>query len=222
MRNPVKTIQTANETPDATPIQTIMAPAATDSTAGQLQLETLELKNKLLDKENRIIDLENELAAARLKTPVITSPVTSTGDVLQEENNDLKRQLDEALNKTSNLQNQLTALKRENNQLAVQLSQANGTATASASGAEALKNRNTELERRILEQNLALSFMQVDCNLARVDAQQVISNARQRKELLLQTLGILNGLAISPDAAIRKKVKEKTAQLHKLAGAIRD
>jgi hypothetical protein len=219
VKNTQRLIKTTDE---IRPMEEVTAPIPADTVTATEELKTLELKNKLLEKENRIIDLENELAAARLKAPVITAPVTSSGNLLQEENNSLKQQLEDQQGKNAGLQNQLSALKRENNNLSLQLTQANSNTTAAASNTEALKNRHTELERRVLEQNILLSFVQVDCNLARVDARQVISNARQRKELLTETLGILNNLATAPDAATQKKIKEKTAQLHKIASTIRD
>ena len=78
------------------------------------------------------------------------------------------------------------------------------------------------LEQKVQDLNADLYFAKVDCNLSRADAQQIISNARQRKELLSESLAMLTSLSASGDAGIQKKAKEKIAHLNHIATALHD
>jgi len=55
-----------------------------------------------------------------------------------------------------------------------------------------------------------------------VDATQIISNSKQRKQLLSEASSILTDLSASGDADIRSKVKEKIMRLNQVAANTRD
>ena len=50
----------------------------------------------------------------------------------------------------------------------------------------------------------------------------MISNARQRKELPTEWLGMLNNLVKSRDDDVQKKAKEKIARLNRIAITLHD
>ncbi|HTL09048.1 MAG TPA: hypothetical protein VL307_12340 [Chitinophagaceae bacterium] len=80
----------------------------------------------------------------------------------------------------------------------------------------------TALEQQLSTATAELNFAKIDCNLARADAQQIISNARQRKELLTEALGMLRSMEGNTDAAIQKKAKEKIQRLNQVAKTLHD
>ena len=84
------------------------------------------------------------------------------------------------------------------------------------------ENKINALQEKIQYLNADLYFAKIDCNLTRADAQQIISNARQRKELLSESLTMLNTLSAYGDASIQKKAKEKILHLNHIATALHD
>ena len=84
------------------------------------------------------------------------------------------------------------------------------------------ENKISGLEQQVTELNADLYFAKIDCNMARTDAQQMISNARQRKELLSESLVMLTNLSRSEDADIQRKAKEKIARLNRIASTLHD
>jgi len=78
------------------------------------------------------------------------------------------------------------------------------------------------LEQQLSASTAELNFAKIDCNLARADAQQIISNARQRKELLTEALTMLRTMEGNTDATIQKKAKEKILRLNQVAKTLHD
>lgn len=73
---------------------------------------------------------------------------------------------------------------------------------------------STQSNKYVSEQ---ISLAEADCYLTRADANQIISNARQRTELLQNALKILNPLMNSENDVIRKQVQTKLAELKRIA-----
>jgi hypothetical protein len=116
-------------------------------------------------------------------------------------------------------------VKTENNALATQVVEYRRLANAPAKTekpAAAADNRVSGMEQKMAAMNADISFAQVDCNLDRADAQQIISNARQRKELLSNSLNTLKNLAASGDDNIQKKAKDRIMRLNRIANALHD
>ena len=78
------------------------------------------------------------------------------------------------------------------------------------------------LQQKVDVLDAELRLARVDCNLTRVDAAQIISNSRQRKELLSEASGILTSLSKYEDADIKKKVHDKITRLNQVAANSRD
>jgi len=164
---------------------------------------------------------------------------------LQAENNALKQQLEDEQKQNSAAAEQLATLRHTNEVLMGRLAEADthgtdthGTETHGADTHEAkthetelqetearlntLNAKNVNLERRSAELADQLLFAEVDCNLSRADARQIVYNDRQRKDLLTDALTTLTSLCKSPDEAIQKKAKEKLALLKNIAAAVHD
>ncbi len=90
------------------------------------------------------------------------------------------------------------------------------------SSEQILLTKNTALQQKVNAINAELQLVRVDCNLSRVDATQIISNSKQRKQLLSEASSILTDLSASSDADIRNKVKEKIVRLNQVAANTRD
>lgn len=86
----------------------------------------------------------------------------------------------------------------------------------------AVRNQTIILEKRINDLNAEIRFAQVDCSIARVDATQIISNARQRKILLADALTTLNNLSATGVATVKRKVSEKIIRLNQVSSTVRD
>ncbi len=110
----------------------------------------------------------------------------------------------------------LEKLSRENSE-ALELAKA-----SSDNSSTDLKAQSVALEKRVNDLNTEIRLAQVDCNLSRVDATQIVSNARQRKALLSDALNTLNYLAVNGDAMLKKRVLEKINRLNQVASTLRD
>jgi hypothetical protein len=85
-----------------------------------------------------------------------------------------------------------------------------------------LMTKNVALEKETLELADQLRFAEVDCNLSRADARQVVYNDRQRQDLLSEALHILNDLSGSSDPGVKRKAKEKLILLKNIADMVHD
>lgn len=84
------------------------------------------------------------------------------------------------------------------------------------------KVQNAAQEHRTSELSDELRFAQVDCNLSRADARQMVYNAKQRKDLLTDALAALNDLARSQDPEVQKKARERIILLRSIASSVHD
>lgn len=182
------------------------------------QKSLLQLQNELQKKDDRIAELE-----ASLKTkPVVASINTSDNNDLIKRNESLRTDIKTMEDKNYALTKLVNSLKQDNENLTGQLNDQHTTKRTIESSEGDTKTKTAAMERRLEELNAELSFARVECNLSRADAKQIISNSRQRKDLLTDALNTLNSLARSDNAAIQQKAKEKINQLNRLATTLRD
>ncbi len=78
------------------------------------------------------------------------------------------------------------------------------------------------LNARIDDLNAELALAQIDCNLTRANAKDIIYNSRQRKDLLQESLNSLKNLSGSGNPVIQRKVKDKMQLLQSIASTVRD
>ncbi|MBC8034858.1 MAG: hypothetical protein H7Y03_11975 [Chitinophagaceae bacterium] len=117
----------------------------------------------------------------------------------------------------------INTLKKENESLTAKINKlSTGNSTITNEMLKNEKSRAALLEKRISDLNAELRFAKVDCNLTRADVTQIISNSKQRKELLAEALASLNNLSRSDDAVIAQKAKEKFQRLNNIAKTVRD
>lgn len=180
------------------------------------QRELFQLQNELLAKDTKIANLETALKAMQNSNAAIKQPVVNTSMVL--ENTSLKEKVLSNDTRIASLTATNASLKRDYDRVVKQLSDATNTAANDQSA----KTQNVSLENKIDELNTELRLAHVDCNLSRVDAKQIISNAKQRKILLSEALSILNSLSKSDNASIQRKVQQKINQLNQIATNYRD
>lgn len=159
-----------------------------------------------------VTNLEKENAAERLALSQI-----------QPDKAVLQQKLEEAQNAAKADNEQLTALRQTNENLQSRLKEADRLVTSSSDAQKNAQNtKNAALERRSEELADELRFAEVDCNLSRADARQIVYNARQRNDLLTDALTTLTQLEKSPDAEIQKKAREKLTVLRGIASSIHD
>ncbi len=84
------------------------------------------------------------------------------------------------------------------------------------------KEKNGTLQSRMQDLQAELLLARVDCNLSRVDATDIISTSKQRKQLLTEASGILTSLANSSSPDLKSKVKQKILKLNQVAANTRE
>ena len=182
------------------------------------QAADLENKGALIDKDIRIADLESKVNNANQYNR--SDPSSETGNGKKTDEAVLRKAFDDLQKDYDRLTDINTRLRNSNDLLNTQIS-GNGTPGKEVSNSSG-KTRISMLERRVEDLNSALYLSTVDCNLSRVDVNQIISNARQRRELLKQAMEILNSLKNSSNPEVVKIAQEKTAQLNRIAATVRD
>ncbi|MEO5684336.1 MAG: hypothetical protein ABIQ88_16975 [Chitinophagaceae bacterium] len=192
------------------------------STAGSGSLDVQQWRNELALKENEITRMETALRALQDKSFAVSK--TSGGDEAQKgENELLKTAFADQQKDYDALKNKYNGLKADNSTLATQVIEFKKNASVLVDNTNTVAEKKINvLEQKVHDLNADLYFARIDCNLARADAQQIISNARQRKELLSESLSMLGSLAKSEDADIQKKAKEKIVRLNRIATALHD
>ena len=78
------------------------------------------------------------------------------------------------------------------------------------------------LNGQIDDLNAELILQRIDCNLTRANGKDIIYNARQRKDLLQESLASLKTLSTSNNPLIQRKVKNKLQLLQNIASTVRD
>jgi hypothetical protein len=207
----ITVLESQPKTSDSTDSKDFAVNAANAISAANVREITKLQTDKATDRQ-AITNLEKENAAGRLALSQMQPDKTA-----------LQQKLDEAQKDAKIANNQLTALHQANENLQSRLKEADHT-TASSSDAQktALNTKNAALERKSEELADELRFAEVDCNLSRADARQIVYNSRQRNELLTDALTTLTQLAKSPDAEIQKKAREKLATLRSIASSVHD
>lgn len=110
------------------------------------------------------------------------------------------------------------SLQKKYGQLVKQLTGKGNISVADAGN----KNRNSSPDNKIEELNIELRLAQVDCNLTRADAGQIISKSKQRRQLLSEALCILTNLSAADNAIAQKKIRDKITRLNQVAKNYRD
>lgn len=180
------------------------------------QMAMLKIKNDILTKDTRIASLENELKVMQNN---MENSTRATADKAEEDKNSLVENIVEKDNKINSLTAKNNLLQKEYDRLSRQVTEVGKNLETKESS---FKTRSTSLESRVDELTAELRLAQVDCNLSRADASQIISNSKQRRVLLSEALAILNSLPKSDNASIQKKVQEKISRLNQIASTSRD
>ncbi len=175
----------------------------------------LRLQQELTEKNVAINKLENSLKAAAAKNTVVAGNdgATASNEKALGENIGMLEAKVAALTLANN------TLKQDNDNLAKQQAE---TGKSASSNELALKDKASNLQIKVESLNAELQLLRVDCNLNRVDATQIISTAKQRKQLLTEASAILTDLSATGNADIKKKVKDKIVRLNQVAGNTRD
>jgi hypothetical protein len=172
----------------------------------------LTMQDALSQKESMISELKNTLKLQ-----------AKTNSNLANGKNDNNAELSKNI---STLENTLAALTASNNSLKNDhdrlLKQQNENSKNAGTNETMLKEKTVALQQKVDALNTELQLAQVDCNLSRVDAAQIISNAKQRKQLLSEASYILTNLSATANDDVKKKVKDKIVRLNQVAANSRE
>ena len=213
---------------DRTILKSTQASIATGGTAlpGKAQ-DVLQWKNELLIKELDVKRLQSEVKILQ-NEKLFPSKSSGVTEAQKGETQLLKTAFADQQKELDLLKEKYSRLKTDNSTMLSQMAEmkkpvvvptASNGQTAESKAAE---NKINLLEQKVEGLNADLYFAKIDCNMARTDAQQMISNARQRKELLSESLVMLTNLSRSEDADIQRKAKEKIARLNRIASTLHD
>lgn len=179
------------------------------------QQSVLLARNELNIRDVRIIELERTIGILKSESEnsAKSQPLSAlaTDTEISATNEDLKL-------RNSELAKQTAGMKRNIEQLNLQI--ASLKQSAGNTNANLAKTKTLQLEIDKLHSDLA--FAEVDCNLIRADSKRIISNSRQRKELLTEVLNRLNKLSQSENIAVQQKANEKMKMLNGIVQTIRD
>ena len=178
----------------------------------------LKLQNELQQKNNQLLTLENSLKS--MDKEKSNSTTVQKNDVEESNSSALRKSIADLENKVYLLTSTNYILKQDNEKFL--RTQTEPAKSNTSSSDVILKNKNLTLQRNIDMLDAELRLARVECNLTRVDASQIISNSRQRKELLSEASGILTSLSKYDDADIKKKVNDKITRLNQVAANSRD
>jgi chromosome segregation ATPase len=182
------------------------------NTAGDEAVAQMKLASELVQKEQEIATLQKQLKLTEVLYERPAGPVKHDVNEEPAENSRVVDQLNQRLN----------AMRKDNESLAAQLVAVRKAATEKESQMADMREKSASLEKNSGELAAELRFAQVDCNLSRANIKEIISNSRQRQELLTQSLNILNDLAQSDNSVVQRKAKDKLVQLKNIASVIHD
>lgn len=168
-------------------------------------------QKQLIQLQQKIVRLEKDLKA---KSPVAAAPF---GEI-----EELKSSLHEEETRTAGLVEMADNLNKQNQQIASAMKQAAGQYNTELTSLKASKTRVQKLQEEINELSAELNFARIDCNLSRADANKIISNSKQRKELLGAALKSLQSLSTSENDNIQRRAREKLTELNHIASTVRD
>ena len=187
-----------------------------------------------LSKAKSELRIKNDLIARLQKIGTDESGSGDrNGDIrLRSEYVALQEQFDQQEQNARQLRQQVENLRHTNENLLARLketrsagAQTDGRVADSRPGDDPRysgNTQNTALEHKPSGLSDELRFAQVDCNLSRADARQVVYNAKQRKDLLTDALTTLNDLARSQDPEVQKKARERLGLLRSIASSVHD
>lgn len=175
----------------------------------------LKLQNELQQKNNQLLSLESSIK----NNVVEKNNSVQKNDVQETNTTTLKKNIADLENKVYWLTSTNYSLKQDNDKMLRAQTEALKNSTINETS---VKNQSGVLQQKVDALEAELRLARVDCNLTRVDAGQIISNSRQRKELLSEASGILTSLSKSGDAGIKKKVQDKIVRLNQVAANSRD
>ncbi len=184
--------------------------AMQSSTLAPDEKAMLQLQQELMEKNSQIVALEKAGRGTTVPRAVVV-----------EKGNDaaLQQNIEALESKVALLTANNNNLKHDNEKLAKGQSDATKNAGASE---QMLKEKNTQLQQKLDDLNAEIQLVKVDCNLNRVDATKIISNAKQRKQLLNEASDILTGLSATGNTSTKNKVKEKINRLNMVAANSRE
>ena len=174
-----------------------------------------KLQDELQQKNKQLITLENSLQnmGKEKNIPILKNTI-------KEDNaSELGKKIADLENKVYLLTSTNYILKQDNEKF---LKGQTDALKSNNTSDVAFKNKTAALQQKVDVLDAELRLARVDCNLTRVDAAQIISNSRQRKELLSEASGILSSLSKYEDADIKKKVHDKITRLNQVAANSRD
>ncbi len=172
------------------------------------QKKWLQLNSDLIAKNKRIKELEN---------------------LLQSNTGDINTQTDKSNAEIASLKATVNKQQTENDNLTQNIKSLNTTiatlqSNLTAKESSPTKNQETssaDLEK-IQQLNAEIQLANIGCNLTRADPEQIISNSKERKELLTVALKVLSNLSKSNNPEIRQQANVKLRELQRIASTIRD
>lgn len=178
-----------------------------------------KIQEEIMAKTNRITTLENALKELEKKEAGTPSLVLAKQNEKFADSIRFVASINVLQNKITTLNTSINNLKLENDRL--QKLQGDNVKNTGSSDAS-LKEKTIIMQQRIDALNTELQLSQVDCNLSRVDAGQIISTAKQRKMLLNEASSILTNLANSGNSDAKRRAQEKIVKLNQIAANSRD
>ncbi|MFT3936564.1 MAG: hypothetical protein QM726_23265 [Chitinophagaceae bacterium] len=199
---------------------TLVTNTKTSSTAGSGDI--FYFKNELLLKDQEIATLKATIKDLHTANQFPSAQAGKT-EAQKGEIDLLKTAFSDLQKDYELIKDRYNRLKIENSNTLLELSEARKAPLPVVEKTNNIADtRVTKLEKQVDDLNAALYFAKIDCNLSRTDARQMISNAKQRKQLLSESLTMLNSLAKSGDAGIQKKAIDKIALLNQIAVTLHD
>ncbi|MDQ6901616.1 MAG: hypothetical protein M3139_01230 [Bacteroidota bacterium] len=194
------------------------AALASNANLNDPQRRLLMLQMDVNNKNEKILSLQNEIKNERVQVANNTS-APSGNHPSQQQVQDLQASITKEKQDVADLISQNNTLLKDNNRLNSLVTELKANTT---NGQKSNGETSSDMVNKIDDLNARLAFAQVDCNLTRADARQIISNSRQRKELLQEALTSLNALSQSKNPTIQQKAREKLTQLQSIASASHD
>ncbi len=165
------------------------------------------MQDELRTREIEIINLNNLLYANKISIP--NKFPLDYKSMIKQQDSVLNNVLVSERRRNENLKDYNNKLKSDNENLNAAL--------------QTLHNSNTQsgvMDAVIVskqELNEQVNLAKADCYMTRADARQIISNAKQREELLENALQILNTLSQSGNTSIRQQAQTKLKTLKTIA-----
>lgn len=165
------------------------------------------MQNELRRKEMEIVNLNNLLQVN--KTYTRNSLPADYKKMIKQQDTVLNKVLVSERQKNENLKNYNTRLQQDYDRLNEELQTLRNTNAQNQIAASATVSKE--------ELNEQVNLAKADCYLARADTKKIISNDKQRRELLQNALQILNTLSQSGNLSVRQQAQVKLTELKTIA-----